>query len=176
MATAAKKPVRRATKTAAKPAATAKAKTGTVDAASASAGVNDAAFDQMDSFFGAFNDNAEMLREQAEDVMGALRDNMETATNRMQSVNAELIAAAREEITDAVDFANELSRATSITDAMEIQRDYWTNLFETRTERARALAQTSADAARDVVEPLTETMSASFKNNPFEKLFPFPGK
>ena len=173
MATAAKKPARRTTKATAKPAAAENAST---EAAEIVGEFSDAARDQMDSVFAAFTDNADMMREQAEETMATMRENFETATTRLQSVNAEIMTAARDEITDAVDFANELARAKSLTDAMEIQRDYWTNLFETRVERAREFTQTSTEAARDVLDPMTETFSTAMKNNPFEKFFPFATK
>ena len=107
----------------------------------------------------------------------ALRAGFETAQERFSAVNADVMTAAREEMTDAVEFANELARAKSVSDAMEIQREYWTNLFETRVERTRAISQASAEAARETMEPFTKSMSSAFGAVPaFDKFFPFAAK
>ena len=173
MATATKKTVRRPAKSAEKPTAAADV------AATASAATIEtatAARDQVDAFFSAFNDNADMMREQTEDMMASLRENAETISARFQTVNADILAAARDEMTEAVDFANELARAKTLGDALEIQRDYWTNLLETRVERARDFAQSSSEAALELAEPLAESAATPFRNNPFAAFFPFAAK
>lgn len=135
-----------------------------------------AANDQIQSVFTAFSENAESLREQAEDAFSAMRGNMESAQSRFQTVSAELVAAAREEASEAVTFVNELARAKTVADALEIQRTYWTNLFETRVERTREFAKTSAEAARETFEPISKSMTSLPGFASFEKFFPFGAK
>ena len=150
---------------------------GAEHAFSAVASWNDAARDQYENALKSFNDSAEKFRADAEEAFAATRDGFETANERFKAVNADLMTAARVEITEAVDFANELARAKSIGDAFEIQRGYFTKLFETRTERFRTMTEASADAARAAFEPMTKSYASAFSFAPsFEKFFPFAGK
>ena len=132
--------------------------------------------DQFQSAMNAFGDNAETMRVQAEESFHAMRENTEKTAERFQTVNSEIAAAARDEMADAVDFMNELGRAKSMTDAFEIQRNYWTNLFDTRVERARKITETSVEAAQDSLKPINDTMTAAFDTTKFEKFFPFAVK
>lgn len=165
--TAAKKTARRPVKA-----------TETVDAASDTAfAFSDAARDQFETAMKAFNDNAEEIRTRTEETMSLVRDSFEQAREKMQAVNSEMVAAAREEVTEAVEFANELARARTMADALEIQRNYWTRLFETRVERTRALTQASIDATREMFEPMARNTSAPLSAFAgFEKFFPFAAR
>lgn len=142
---------------------------------------SDAARDQYETALKSFNDSAEKFRADAEEAFAATRDGFEAANERIKTVNADLMTAAREEITEAVEFANELARAKSVADAFEIQRGYYTKLFETRSERFRAMTEASADAARAAFEPMTKGYASAFSFTPsfpmsFDKFFPFAGK
>lgn len=142
---------------------------------------SDAARGQYETALKSFNDSAEKFRADAEEAFAATKDGFEAANERMQSLNADAMAAAQEEITGAVEFANELARAKSVGDAFEIQRTYFTKLFETRSERLRAMTEASADAARAAFEPMTKTYASAFSFAPsfpmaFDKFFPFAGK
>lgn len=140
-------------------------------------GWNDAARDQYETALRSFNDSAEKFRADAEEAFASARDGFETANERLKAVNTDLMTAAREEMTEAAQFANELARAKSIADAFEIQRSYYTKLFETRSERFRAVTEASADAARAAFEPMTKTYASAFAFTPsFDKFFPFSGK
>ncbi|MEE2691134.1 MAG: phasin family protein [Pseudomonadota bacterium] len=165
MATATKKS---APKRAAKPAET------TAEAAQA---FSNTARDQFDTLLAAYNDQAETFRSQTEELMETVRGNFETAQTRFQSVNADLMSAAREEMAEAVDFANELARAKTFADALEIQRGYWTNLFQTRVERTRELTNATVEAARESFEPFSKSLGSAFAPTAaFEKFFPFAAK
>ncbi|MDZ7629212.1 MAG: phasin family protein [Parvularculaceae bacterium] len=138
---------------------------------------SDAARDQYETALKSFNDSAEKFRADAEEALTATRDGFDAANERMKSFNADAMTAAQEEITGAVEFANELAHAKSIGDAFEIQRTYFTKLFETRSERLRSLTEASADAARAAFEPMTKTYASAFSFAPsFDRLFPFAGK
>lgn len=128
---------------------------------------------QAQSFMNAFSMNAETFREQAEDVAAAVRGNFEQTQSRLQAVSADLMTAAREEATEAIAFVTDLSKAKSVGDALEIQRTYWTNLFETRVERAREMTKASVEAARESLEPFSKTMANAPAFSAFEKFFPF---
>ncbi len=109
-------------------------------------------------------------------MIESFRGSFESARTRMQSVNAELVRAAREETANAVDFVNDLARAKSVADMLEIQRGYWSNLFETRSERAKNLANVSVEAARESFEPISKSLNAFSANASFEKFMPFSAK
>lgn len=150
---------------------------GTFDAAAIDAtGAFNAANDHFQTVFNAFSENADSMRAQTETLFAAFRGNLETAQSRMQSITADLAEAARTETAEAVTFVNELARAKTFADAIEIQRDYWSNLFETRVERARDLTKTAVEAARESFEPISKSMAAAPSFAPFEKFFPFATK
>lgn len=134
----------------------------------------DAARDQYETALKSFNDSAEKIRVQTEETMTTARESFEAAGERMRAVSVDAMTAAREEMTEALDFANELARAKSISAALEIQRDYWTRLFETRVERARAVHEASVEATRDAFEPFNRSFTTAFSFAPaFDKFFPF---
>lgn len=138
---------------------------------------SDAARDQYETALKTFNDNAEKFRAEAEEAFAAARDGFETANERIKTVNADMMTAAREEISEAVEFANDLARAKSAADAFEIQRAYFTKLFDTRAERFRTITEASAEAARAAFEPVTKSYATAFSFTPsFDRFFPFPGK
>lgn len=137
----------------------------------------EAAREHYETALNAFNENAEKIRVQTEETLAAARVGFDAANERLRAVNADAMSAARDEMTEAVDFANELAKARSIGDALEIQRGYWTKLFETRVERARAMTQASVDATRDAFEPFNRSYASAFSFAPsFDKFFPFGSK
>ncbi|MEQ8179018.1 MAG: phasin family protein [Amphiplicatus sp.] len=163
--------------TATKKAAPRRAAKETVETATEAATTfSNAARNQFDTMLTAFNDQAETFRGQTEEMLETVRGNFETAQTRFQSVNADLLNAARDEMAEAVDFANELTRAKTFTDALEIQRNYWTNLFQTRVERTRELTNTAVEATRESFEPFSKSFGAGFTPASFEKFFPFAAK
>lgn len=131
----------------------------------------DQARDQFERIYSNFNDHAESLRGQANELIESVRANVETAQAHFKSVNAELIEAARTEITDTVDFANELAKAKTVADALELQRTFWTKLFETRVERARDISNATAEVAREAIEPFSKSFTAAFSPSSFERFF-----
>ncbi|MFZ5616126.1 MAG: phasin family protein [Pseudomonadota bacterium] len=137
----------------------------------------DAAREQYETALRTFSDSAEKFRVQTEESFASAREGFEAANERMRAVSADAAAAAREEMSEAVEFANSLARAKSVSDALEIQRDYWTKLFETRVERARAMTEASSEAAREAFEPLNRSFASAFAFAPaFDKFFPFGSK
>lgn len=172
MAAAKKTPTRRVAKDAVEPVE--------IGAETAFAAVNtwsDAARDQYETALRTFNDNAEKFRADAEEAFATAREGFDAANERIKTVNADILAATREEITEAVEFANELARAKSAGDAFEIQREYFTKLFDARAARFRAMTEASAEAARAAFEPMTKTYATAFSFAPgFDRFFPFGGK
>ena len=165
MATAVKKTARTPAKT---PTAEAKTKPSASEAASPVDALTDGARAQFEKLFTEFNDNADAMRSQAEEIFATVRENMDTTSEQFKSLNEEFVSAARDEVADAVEFTNELSRAKTVVDALEIQRNYWTNLFESRLERTRDLTDSSVEAARKSFTPMSEVFAASFKTTPIE--------
>jgi len=137
----------------------------------------DAAREQYETALKTFNENAEKFRAQTEESMNSTREGLEAASERMRAVSVDAMTHAREEMTEAVDFANELARAKSISDALELQRNYWTKLFNTRVERAKAMTEASVEASRSAFEPLNKSFTSAFAYAPsFDKFFPFASK
>lgn len=137
----------------------------------------EAAREQYETALSAFNENAEKFRAQTEEQFTTARESFETASERLRAASADALSHARDEMTEAVDFANELARAKSISDAFEIQRKYWTNLFETRVERARAFSEVSVEATRDAMKPFGKSLDSAAAFAPaFDKFFPFAAK
>lgn len=137
--------------------------------------ISNATRDQFEDFVAVMTEQSDALRDQAEEILDSCRGSFETANEQLRSTGAELMNAARDETAEAVEFVNQLARAKTIADALELQRDYWSNLFETRLERARDLTETSLDTARAAFEPLSKSMTA-FPAPGFEKFFPFAAK
>lgn len=136
-----------------------------------------AAQDQYEKLFSAFNTNAEEMRGVSEEMLSAMRSSFEAAQGRMQELGSEAMNAARDDMKEAVDFANDLARAKTVLDALEIQRNYWSRFFETRMERTRTMTQTSIEAARESLDPISKSFSSAFAAAPaFDKLFAFPTK
>ncbi|MEX0644590.1 MAG: phasin family protein [Parvularculaceae bacterium] len=138
--------------------------------------ISNAARDQFEKVAAAYAENAEAFRGQAEEMMETVRGNFESARTRFNAVNTDLVNSAREEAAEAVDFFNNLARAKSVADALEIQRDYWTNLFETRIERTQAMTKATVEAARESFEPFSKSLSAFSTNAAFDKFNPFSAK
>ena len=132
--------------------------------------------DQMEKLVGEFSSNAEDMREQFEDFSAAVQDSLGRTRGFLTDVSSELAEAAREEVTSSVQFANDLANAKTFSDALDIQRTYWTNIFEARADRARELTERSVEVARESMEPFTAKSSAFFENGAFEKMFRFPTK
>ncbi|MEM9495291.1 MAG: phasin family protein [Pseudomonadota bacterium] len=132
--------------------------------------------EQFEKFMGDFQGNSEEIREQFEELNDAMQENFDRTRDYVADVSSELTEAARDEVTDAVQFANDIAKAKTLSDALEIQRNYWTNLFDTRVERARDLTNRSVDVARENIEPMTAKTPAMFDTKAFENLFRFPAK
>lgn len=145
------------------------------DAFAAFETISDTARDQFEAMVNAMTDQSDTLRVQAEEILDNCRDGFESANEKIRSVNAELLSAAREETAEAVEFVNELARAKSLADAFELQQNYWTNLFEARMKRARDLSEASIEAARASFEPFSQSVK-TLPATGFEKFFPFAAK
>lgn len=128
---------------------------------------------QFEKMMSSFSGNFDEMREQSEDIAEKAKARLQAVQERAAKTNAELMEAAQEEMTNAVQFASDLGKARSFSDALTVQQSYWTNLFETRMERARALTEATVEAARETMTPV-ETPFANFKA--FEKFFAFPAK
>ncbi len=140
---------------------------------------SNAARDQYDTLLKAYSENAEEMHGRTQELMDATRASFETAQARFQEVGVEAFDAARQEMTDAVEFTNELAGAKTVAEALEIQRGYWSRFFEGRMERSRSLTQATVDAVRDSVEPVSDSLKTTFKTEAFpgfNAFFPFAGK
>ncbi len=174
-----------APKTTAKTAAKASAKKADSDVKSAL--VNESMFksvedytasarEQFETMMQSFTGNMDGMRETAEDLAEEMRDRMKKSQDSIAEVNAGFMEAAQTEVADAVQFANNIAQAKSFADALEIQQDYWTKLFESRMERAREMTEASVEAARGTMAPVETSFTSFFDVKAFEKFFPFSVK
>lgn len=136
----------------------------------------DAAREQFETAMKTFTGASEEWRKQSEALSAEMRERFEKNQKLVAAANAELVEAARTETADAVQFVNDLARARTFADAIEIQRGYWTKLFESRIEQARAITGTAVDVARDSVAPAKTEFGAFFNGKAFEEFFRFPTK
>ncbi len=127
-------------------------------------------------FVTKMSDAAEDMREQTEDFADDMRTRFENQQKLAADLNAEIVEAAKSEVSDAVQFASDLGKAKTFADALEIQQAYWTNLFETRVARSQDLTAKSVDAAKDAFAPFKADLPAMFDSSAFEKFFRFPAK
>lgn len=129
--------------------------------------------EQFETMMSSFTGNFEDMREQAQELAETAQARIKTAQDRASETNARLMEAAQEEMTDAVQFASDLGKAKTFADALTVQQSYWTNLLETRMERAREMTEATVDVARETMTPV-EMPFANMKA--FEKFFAFPVK
>lgn len=123
-----------------------------------------AAQEQFQTAFEAFSGNAEEMQA-----------HFEKAQTQLSETNAELMQAAQTEVSEAVQFANDLTQAKTFADALEVQQAYWTNLFESRVERTRDLTEKTVEATKEVMAPAT-SFGDFFDPNAYTKFFPFATK
>lgn len=135
-----------------------------------------AAREQMETLMTAFTGNTDELREKAEAMNEEFRARFEKTQQHVSEMNNELMEAARTEMSDAVQFANDLTQAKSVGDALEIQRGYFSKLFESRIERAREMTENSVALARETATPANGAFAPYFDPKAFEKFFPFAPK
>jgi hypothetical protein len=133
----------------------------------------DAARDQYDQFVRRMTDASEEFRAQAEDAAETMRASFETAQEKVRAFNVEMMETAREEMSEAVEFANELARAKTMADALEIQRGYWTKLFETRAAQMKRATEATAEATKQAFEPFSKAYAKPFS---YASFFPFAAK
>ncbi len=135
-----------------------------------------AARDQFETAIQSFNGNMTGLREQAEELTGDMRARFEKTQGHINTVNAGLMEAAQTEVADAVQFANDLAQAKTFADALDVQRNYWTNLLETRVECCREMTEASVNVAREAMTPAATSFGSFYDASAFEKFFPFGAK
>lgn len=128
-------------------------------------------------------DTAAIAREQFQtgfetmtETMMSMREQFEKTQAQLADVNQEMMEVARTEISDAVQFTNDLAQAKTLTDAMSVQQQYWTNLMQSRVERTQALTEKSVEAAREIMTPAHSSMGAMFDPKAFAAFFPFAPK
>lgn len=132
-----------------------------------------AAQDQFRQMIDAFAGNSEELREQGAAMADEMRARFEKTQKQVADVNADFVAAAQTEVSDAVQFANDLASAKTFADALTVQQNYWSNLFNNRVERTRELTEASLTVARETMTPIGGSMTEMFDpSKMFAKAFP----
>ncbi len=134
-----------------------------------------AAQDQFQKMTEMFAGNSEEFRAQAETLTEEMRARVEKTQKQIADTNAELVEAARAEIADAVQFTNDLTSAKTFADALTVQQNYWTSLFQNRIERAQDMTQNSVDVARETLSPINASFGPMFDQSKMFGAF-FPSK
>ena len=134
-----------------------------------------AAQDQFQKMTEMFAGNSEELRAQAETLTEEMRVRVEKTQKALADTNAELVEAARTELSDAVQFTNDLTSAKTFADALTVQQNYWTSLFQNRIERAQDMTQNSVDVARESLTPMNASFGSMFDQSKMFGAF-FPSK
>ncbi|MEM9013776.1 MAG: phasin family protein [Pseudomonadota bacterium] len=150
-------------KTAAKKAAPKSVATNENDPTAAFEAYSEAAREKFVRVTEDFSEGAEQMRETLTELAGDLSERATHTGEQVSAMTSELMDAAKDEVTDAVQFANDLMKAKSFGDALEIQREYWTDLFQARTERARDLSERAMALTKDNLDPITDKASALFR-------------
>ena len=126
---------------------------------------------------------AAMAREQMQtgfetmsETMATAREQFEKTQNQLATVNKEFIEAARTEVSDAVQFTNDLVQAKTFADALSVQQAYFTNLFQSRVEHTQSLTEKSVEMAREVMTPQTSPLGTMMDPKAFTAFFPFAPK
>ena len=133
----------------------------------------ESAKEQFETVMSSFTGNFEDMRAQAEDLSETAQARMKTVQDHAAKTNARLMEAAQEEMTNAVQFASDLGKAKTFADALSVQQNYWTKLFETRMANVREMTESTVEVARESMTPV----EAPFANmKAFEKFFAFPLK
>jgi polyhydroxyalkanoate synthesis regulator phasin len=132
-----------------------------------------AAQDQFRKVIDTFTGNAEDVREQTEAISDEMRTRFEKTQKHVTEVSTDLVDAAQAEMSEAVQFATDLTSAKTFADALTVQQNYWTNLFQTRIERTQEITQNAADAARETFEPMNTSLGSVFDQSKlFGSFFP----
>lgn len=132
-----------------------------------------AAKEQFETMMTSFGGDFEGMRTQAEELSAEVQARLKATQTRASENQARLMEAAQEEVSGAVQLANDLTNAKTFADALTIHQSYWTKLFETRMERTRELTEATVETARETFTPI-DVPFANFKA--FEKFFVFPAK
>ncbi len=129
--------------------------------------------EQFETMMSSFTGNFDGMRAQSEEFAETAQARLKAAQDRAAKTNARLMEAAQEDMTTTVQFASDLGKAKTFADALSVQQSFWTNMFETRMERAREMTEATVEAARETMTP-AEMPFANMKA--FEKFFPFTVK
>ncbi len=113
-------------------------------------------------------EQSEKLREQMTGLTEVVRERAAAAQHHFQEANTDLMNTARDELHDMMQLQHDLVNADNITDMLELQRDFFSSLMETRMQRMRDLTgsmssftQENMDITRTrIVEPMMETMKS----------------
>ncbi len=172
----AKKTVKAATKSATTAGKTLKEATGNISGSIES--FAHSAQVQITKMLNDININAENIRENTSDISDFVRERGHTTHTFLQETGTELATAARDEFSDAVQYATNMIQVRSFGDALEIQHDYWTNLFEKRLERTRTIAEARTAFSCETVEIVSSKVEDNIRNSAitdfsFEKLMPY---
>ena len=132
---------------------------------------------QFESVMSAFTENSETAREHGEEALEAFRATFEATTAKAQEASAEAAELVQEDIAGAVDFAQQLSSAKSVADAIEIQRTYWNSVFETGLERTQKATEAFVETARETADPMNKSFGAFAALTPsMSAFFPISAK
>ena len=137
-----------------------------------------AVHEQIERVYSAFSVNTGEFREQADELQSALSDGLKATQEHVQATSSEFSEAVSAEFQDAIALGTSLTKVKSPTEALELQKEYWTKLYETRAERARNWTQAGIDVAQDTTTPVATAFNTLLESNKnaFGAFFRAPSK
>ena len=135
-----------------------------------------AAREQFEKVYENYTSNVEELREKSEDFTAEVKARMEKSRDVATEINSEIIENAKQEFADTVKMVNDLSKAKTVTDVFAIQKDFWTNLYQTRSDSAQALTAKSVEATKEALSPYNTDFEKFFSADAMKDFFPFSSK
>ena len=144
----------------------------------AGADLTGAVHEQIERVYEAFSVNTGELREQADEFQAALSDGFKATQEHVQATSAEFSEAVSAEVQDAIALGSSLTKVKSPAEALELQKEYWTKLYEARAERARNWTQAGIDVAQDTTTPVATAFNTLLESNKnaFGAFFRAPSK
>lgn len=109
--------------------------------------------------FGSVGGGLGAARDTASDALEALKKSYGRAGKGVREVNLQALEFVQDDANRFFDMVKAVFGAGSVKEALEIQGDFVRTQFQTQVRQAREIGQMSLEATRDVMTPISETVS-----------------
>ena len=159
-----KKPTRRAT--AAKPATAKRTKAKTNGAAKNFEGFRTFIENQRERIpvsTDQLRERIDSIRTATADAGDVIRSSASIAADGTRAVNLQILENAQDDANRFFEMTKELTQASSIRQAAEIQGQYIREQFQTGVKNTREIAEMVTQVSRDSIEPISKSVTDTFK-------------